>query len=219
MSDSHDSGPPLCTSHHSACTGNKAGELRGLTLQTQTISEPTYTDPATGTPCFEHSEYFNKQSTKVNTGLHLDGTFNDGGDVAKHCRDEHLPNKNAPVINVDFGHFSVPSRSSPVVLTPPSTKELVCALVHPPAYAFLHGVLSIQWVIGCLFVFRVCDERLVLTAESSVRTEGRCLGMPGVYLEWLCGDHEESSPTEQSMLLTKKYFESLCRVGDVSKRG
>lgn len=39
--------------------------------------------------------------------------------------------------------------------------------------------------------------------------EGECLGLPDVYLEWLCGDEEGASPAGPGMLLTKEYLEEI----------
>ncbi|KAF1924396.1 uncharacterized protein M421DRAFT_72769, partial [Didymella exigua CBS 183.55] len=83
---------------------------------------------------------------------------------------------------------------------------LVRTLFCPPTHAFLYGVLSIQRVIGAVgqahFDYRASDERYVLRPNPEVRTQSKRLGLPGVYVEWLYGDEEAASPTEQGMLLT-----------------
>lgn len=59
------------------------------------------------------------------------------------------------------------------------------------------------------FVFWKSDERYALSPDLSVRMEGERLELPAVHREWLCGDVEESSSTEQSVLLTRGYLEEI----------
>jgi hypothetical protein len=51
------------------------------------------------------------------------------------------------------------------------------------------------------------DETYVLRPKSELRFQGERLGLPEVYLEWSCEDDEAASPTEQSILLTQKFFD------------
>lgn len=163
------------------------------------------------TPDPEMNEYGNIQTTKVIAGL-------DFG-VSNKCHDEAEMigaivttspiNEQTPVVDIDFSILGLPNTMA--LPTVPTMGELFRILLRPPAHAFLHGVLSIQWVIGAIgqshFDFRESDERYVLRPGSEIRLQGRSLGLPEVYLEWLCGDEEESSPTEQSMLLTENFFD------------
>ena len=59
-----------------------------------------------------------------------------------------------------------------------------------------------------------------MTPGSEVSIQGVKLGLVTVVLGWLCRDEEESSPAEQSMLLTKKFFEEMQkeRVADEDDR-
>ncbi|KAF9692572.1 hypothetical protein EKO04_009765 [Ascochyta lentis] len=167
--------------------------------RTQTMPEP------------EHSQYLNTQSMKVNAGLDFGRANNETKGLVKATSPDSILDSNAPVLNIDFRDLRVPAQI-PIPI-PPMAEELIPTLLHPPPHAFLHGVLSMQWVMGalgqCHFHFRSNDERYVLAPDSTVRTEGAHLGLPPVYLEWLCGDEEESSPTEQGMHLTPRFFEEL----------
>lgn len=115
--------------------------------------------------------------------------------------------------DVGFGQYADSAHIPQIVPTLPNTEQLVHNLLHPPTHAFLHGVLSLQWVVGALgflhFILRESDERYILSPKSTVRTEGLSLGMPLEYLEWLCGTVEHSSPTEQAMYLTQNHFQDL----------
>ncbi|KAF1836785.1 hypothetical protein BDW02DRAFT_492836 [Decorospora gaudefroyi] len=143
-------------------------------------------------PSPERNQYSNKESSKVNAGLAF-GLAN---------------SSNAPQAIINFGTLPF----SCVVPEPkPSLRSLVNTLCHPPAHAFVHGTLSIQWVLGAVgmrqFVFREADERYVLKPDSRLRLSGLRLGLPGVYIEWLCGDEEGVTATEQGMVLTREFFE------------
>lgn len=161
----------------------------------------------------ELSTYFNKQSGKVNSGLSFLDAAHDRRPRSKSGKDDTL------FTEADFRRFDVTHISATAPANPP-TEQLVQSLLHPPAHAFLHGVLSFQWVVGtlgyCHFVLRESDERYILSTESAVRTEGLHFGLPNVLLEWLCGTIEHSSPTEQAMLFTLDFFKSL---SDEQERG
>lgn len=47
----------------------------------------------------------------------------------------------------------------------------------------------------------------MLRPKSELRLQGERFGLPEVYLEWSCEDDEAASPTEQSILLTQKFFD------------
>ncbi|KAF2242645.1 hypothetical protein BU26DRAFT_438139 [Trematosphaeria pertusa] len=155
-------------------------------------------------PSEERNRYWNKETAKVNAGLDFGGSREDGKEarqtIGAWC-------SNNPVVNIDFSSFHVPSAAPG---TKPSTEELVQRLLNPPAHAFVHGVLSIQWVITVAgtenFCFRASDERFVLSQTSALRREGHALGMRTAYLEWLCGDDLGSSAAEQGMFLTPAFF-------------
>jgi hypothetical protein len=155
----------------------------------------------------EHSTYFNKQPGEVNSGLSLLDVTHGRRHRSKGADDITL------FAEIDFGQFIVPAQLSATAPASPPTEKLVQSLLHPPAHAFLHGVLSFQWIVGMLgyyrFVLRESDERYILSAESAVPTEGLQLGLPNVLLEWLCGTMEHSSPTEQAMLFTQEFFKAL----------
>lgn len=51
----------------------------------------------------------------------------------------------------------------------------------------------------------------MLKFKSQVRLQGKRLGLRDVYLEWLCGDEEGASSTEQGMLLTEAFFEEASK--------
>ncbi|XPS79636.1 hypothetical protein M3J07_011634 [Ascochyta lentis] len=189
-----------------------------MTARFQSLSIQTYSNrpmpyqPRTQTmPEPEHSQYLNTQSMKVNAGLDFGRANNETKGLVKATSPDSILDSNAPVLNIDFRDLRVPAQI-PIPI-PPMAEELIPTLLHPPPHAFLHGVLSMQWVMGalgqCHFHFRSNDERYVLAPDSTVRTEGAHLGLPPVYLEWLCGDEEESSPTEQGMHLTPRFFEEL----------
>ncbi|KAF2624416.1 hypothetical protein BU25DRAFT_348183, partial [Macroventuria anomochaeta] len=161
-------------------------------------------------------------SAKVSVGLEFGGpTHNDDeGEIEAATKGPVFTN-NAPTRDVGFSSFGVPFQS--FLPTPPSTEQLVHTFLRPPPHAFPHCVLSIQWVIDALgqshFRFRWIDERYALTIDSSVRIGGVRLGLPPIYMEWLCGDEEESSPTEQSMLLIRIFFEEVRKEKEGSESG
>ena len=148
--------------------------------------------------------YSNKESTKVNSGLCFgQSTFTDSRSIFQ---------VSALVNELEL---------SPLLASPlppkfePTTDQLVRRLLSPPPHAFLHGVLSIQWVIGAVgmpeFRFRDSDERYVLAEGSKLRIHGKALGLPAAYLEWLCGDDEEVMSSEQGLCLTPEFFQGIGR--------
>ncbi|KAJ4400033.1 hypothetical protein N0V91_009008 [Didymella pomorum] len=47
----------------------------------------------------------------------------------------------------------------------------------------------------------------IIDVDTGTLFQGERLGLPEVYLEWSCEDDEAASPTEQSILLTQKFFD------------
>jgi hypothetical protein len=150
--------------------------------------------------------YSNKESTRVNIGLdygccyHQDLEFEE---VGPWCT-------NKPAVDIDFSKLIVP-----VVANEPklSIEALVQRLLSPPPHAFVYGTLSIQWIIGAVgqkhMSFRERDERYVLAQDSGLRSRGAALSMPALYMEWLCGDDDAISATEQCVHLTPEYFKEV----------
>ena len=72
-----------------------------------------------------------------------------------------------------------------------------------------------QWVFSVVgiraFEFRTSDERYVLRLDSELRMQGKELGVPGLLMEWLCGDEEGVGAGEQGVFLTRGFFEDLER--------
>ncbi|KAF3005962.1 hypothetical protein E8E13_010253 [Curvularia kusanoi] len=207
MPDRHHDEQRPPSRRHAARDCHLAATFQRLVIQTPFAQDSSGTQQCHGTPDPEHSRYFNKQSVKVNCGLKEFEATQDH----QECR-MIAPNETT-MEDVGFGQYADSAHIPQIVPTFPSTEQLVHHLLHPPAHAFLHGVLSLQWVVGALgflhFILRESDERYILSPGSTVRTEGASLGMPLTYLEWLCGTVEHSSPTEQAMLFTQKYFQTL----------
>ncbi|KAF1914871.1 hypothetical protein BDU57DRAFT_454841 [Ampelomyces quisqualis] len=157
-------------------------------------------------PNFERLQYSNKESVKVNMGLTY-GTRHDSNRISTASVGTHTNN---PAVDVDFARLTAPMVASARQL---GTAALIHKLLHPPPHAFVYGVLSMQWVIGVIgpqhIKFRNNDERYVLAFNSQLRTQGAAYGIPVLYREWLCGDDEEMSATEQGLHLTPGYFEEV----------
>jgi hypothetical protein len=161
----------------------------------------------------DRTQHFNKQSCKVNAGLTFGGATYDGEEtVSPAAFLNALPEA---VANFDFSVFVVP-RSTPkprisAQLAQAQAADIVKRLLNPPAHAFVHGVLSLNWVISVAgsenFECRPRDGRFVLKRTSVLRSRGRELGLPAAYAEWLCGDEEGGSASEQGLLLTREFFE------------
>lgn len=162
-----------------------------------------------GMPSPERNRYSNKESAKVNAGLEFCRNATEE-DILEEATDV-LATK-APAVDIDFSQLIAP------IVAPepkPDIAQVVRRLLQPPPHAFVYGVLSIQWVRGEVgvqhFDFHESDERYVLSQDSELRMHGGELGVPAVYMEWLCGDSEEVSSTEQSMYLTREFFEEIKR--------
>ena len=162
-------------------------------------------------PSIYRNQYCNKESAKVNAGIEIIGA-SDGQNMFEDGKISSPWATNAPAVDMDFSQIVVPAAPPKRM---PAVEKVVRRLLNPPPYAFIHGVLSMQWVVGTLgmksFDFRASDERCVLSAASEVRIRGAKLGMPALYLEWICGDDPEVTVTEQGMFLTRKFFEELER--------
>lgn len=154
-------------------------------------------------PSFERNQYTNKEGTKVNAGI----IKNDPG---SRYNFKLATKPKIPTVDIDFSQLAVPIVKPEA---PPSASQLVERLLHPPPYAFVHGTLSIQWTIGVIgtqhFNFRVSDERHILGDTAELRLKGTTMGLPAVYLEWLCGDDESDSATEQGVCLTPRFFSDI----------
>jgi hypothetical protein len=158
-------------------------------------------------PSQDRIRYSHKESVKVNAGLEY-GAWEDH-DQVDDCAAGFLYT-NKPAVDIDFSqlvaHIIQPEPT-------PTSEALADRLLHPPSHAFVHGTLSIQWVAGVVghkhIVFRNSDERYVLAKSSDLRSKGTDLGLPALYMEWLCGDDDELSATEQSLALTPRFFSDI----------
>ena len=170
-----------------------ATDFNRLSVQTSSLT-PGAASAAIedSSPDPEFNEYGNGQSAKVNAGLDFGGSTRKGD--TEEMTDATATNphttRNVPIVDVDTSILKIPAATAP--FTVPKTEDLVRILLHPPPHAFLHGVLSFQWVMGAIgkshFDFRTSDERYVLQHNSEFRLQGKRLGLQEVYLEWLCGD-------------------------------
>ncbi|CAO2648762.1 Nn.00g097110.m01.CDS01 [Neocucurbitaria sp. VM-36] len=158
-------------------------------------------------PFPERNQYSNNESGKVNAGLDFGGGAFEGPVFEEPA---NMLATNVAAVNIDFSQLIIP------IVPPeprPSVEVLVQRLLHPPPHAFIHAVLSLQWVRGAVgqdhFDFRESDERYVLSRDSELREHGGQLSIPALYMEWLCGDNELVSSTEQSVYLTPEFFEEI----------
>lgn len=217
MSGSHDGEQPPRSPRRPGFASHITDQLQKPSIRTTTPRPAAYYfDGMQVMPCPEHNCYSNKQSAKVNAGLEFGGSNKETKDEGETTLIAPALNSNTPAVDVDFTQFSIPTPTSLARIS--TVGQHIRTLLSPPPYAFLHGVLSIQWAIGALgqshFHFRTSDERYILTPHSEVRTQGTRLGLPGVLMDWLCGDVEEASPTEEGMLLTREFFEWFRREWD-----
>lgn len=150
-------------------------------------------------PSADRNKYSNKESARVNAGLDCTSGL---------YKAAHGEETTTLVVNVDFSQFVVPPVQP---ARPPTAEALVHRLLQPPLYAFLHGTLSLHWVIGAVgyknFVFFEADERFVLAQESELRAKGKEFGVPAVFLEWLCGYDAAVSASELGVCLTPEFFD------------
>lgn len=174
------------------------------------ICVPSSSDtPATAqrdAPDTERNQYSNKETLKVNAGLE----FCQAKTIAIGEENPHVPVYEVAETCLDFSGLI----NSIIISQPkPSVERLAYCLLHPPSHAFIYGVLSFRWVFGVLGMdhiqFRSEDERYMLSETSELRSRGAELGLPAAYCEWLSGDDEMLSATEQSMALTPKFFEQI----------
>lgn len=158
-------------------------------------------------PIFERLQYSNKESVKVNSGLCY-GTWYNPDSIS--TAETGFFNTNKPAVDMNFSQLTAPIVAP---APPPSAQALVYKLLHPPPHAFVHGVLSMQWVIGVIgqqhITFRNNDERYVLASDSELRKKGTAFGISALYMEWLCGDDEDVSATEQGLHLTPEYLDEV----------
>jgi hypothetical protein len=152
-------------------------------------------------PNADRIRYSNKESVKVNAGIDIGHWMTDV---------ESAFSTSKPVVNIRFCQFMVP------VVAPeakPTTEALVRRLLNPPPHAFVHGTISIHWVIAAVgrehIQFRNSDERYVLAQDSTLRKQGIVLGIPALYMEWLCGNDEEVSAAELGVYLTLEFFDEV----------
>lgn len=206
------------------------GFLWNISYQHAVMSEessayPTSTPSTSDANTSERPQRFNKESRKVNAGLPV---FSSTMTPAEDTTSAWASNK--PVVDIDFSQFVVPTIPTPphtrlsaaayvaklkakrtAAVTIPTSPTVIQNLLSPPPHAFVHGVLSINWVISAVerqhFVARERDGRLVLKQNSEVRQRGERMGVRGALLGWLCGDDEEVSAAEEGVCLTKEYFE------------
>lgn len=206
MTGHHDADRPSSSSRRTSSSDeNKINDETPInSISSSTPDHLSSSNMVTGMPSLERNQYSNKESCKVNGDLDFSGTCEDG--------DDNVWASDVPVIDIDFSQFIVP------IVAPesaPTAEQLVCRLMRPPRHAFAHGILSMQWIIGALgmqhFDFRSSDERYVLTKTSVVRTQGAAMGIPAVYLEWLCGDDENTTAADQGVYLTHDFFEELAQ--------
>ena len=163
-------------------------------------------------PSQDRNLYSNKESCKVNTGL--DHNVGSSNEEPMEDTVQGPFSTNTPAVDINFSLLTAPTIAPAPA---PSIAQLAHRLLHPPPHAFVHGILSMQWVISAVghahIEFRESDERYVLSADSQLRERGVELGVPVMYLEWLCGgasrDGDGESAAEQSVNLTRAFFEAL----------
>ncbi|KAF1845595.1 uncharacterized protein K460DRAFT_111474 [Cucurbitaria berberidis CBS 394.84] len=207
---SHDAERPSRSSSRASYQGEEDSEDTSCNLPISSLPfRIIYSAATLSMPNPERNRYSNKESAKVNAGLEC-GSGAISGCIPKESN--AMLTTNTPALNIDFGQLMVSSITPEPRL---DTKEQVHCMLHPPPYAFVHGVLSIQWVRGAVgedhFVFRESDERYVLSRASQLRLRGAALGIPMLYMEWLCGNSEAVSSTEAGMYLTPELFEEIQR--------
>ena len=157
-------------------------------------------------PSPERNQYSNKEAAKVNAGIGF------GSEETAETVQQGPFSTNVPAVEIDFSKLVI----SIIAREPkPSTKQLVSLLLQPPRHAFVYWTLSMQWVTGAIghhsFEFREDDERYVLAADSDLRKRGVELGLPAIYVEWLCGDDSETTASDLGVYLTPEFFEQTAR--------
>jgi hypothetical protein len=205
MSDNHNAESPSRTPRRRSFE-----EAQNSTeTQQEVASPPPFAQGASSfcMPSSERNRYSNKESVKVNAGLAY-------GSRHEHDEDEDCAAlylwTGKPAVDIDFSQLIAP-------ITPPEPKPtseaLANRLLTPPPHAFVHGVLSMQWVIGLVgkehIEFRAKDERYVLAQASHLRESGTSLGLPALYMEWLRGDDAEVSASELGVNLTPAFFKDI----------
>ncbi|KAH8731539.1 hypothetical protein GQ44DRAFT_736009 [Phaeosphaeriaceae sp. PMI808] len=157
-------------------------------------------------PSPERNRYSNKESSKVNAGL-----CNRGQEDASEWPADIPFYMNRCSVKRSFGQSIT---TGLLLKVSPSVEIIAYRLLHPPSHAFVHNTLSIQWVVGAAgfahMKFREIDERYVLAQDSDLCRQGRALGIPALYMEWLCGTGDDASAAEQAVSLTPDFFEEIC---------
>lgn len=120
------------------------------------------------------NQSFNRASYRVNTGL----PFN--------ASPPALP---PSITSLDFSLTTISLTFTPS--SPPTLQSRIQILLHPPAHAFQHGVLTLNWAISVLGMQEFeqrgdGDGRWVLKRDSEVRVRGREMSIPAMLWEWLC---------------------------------
>ncbi|KAF2854479.1 hypothetical protein T440DRAFT_387951 [Plenodomus tracheiphilus IPT5] len=164
-------------------------------------------------PTPERNQYSNKESAKVNAGFDMGAREQDAQEQYDPWNVASAFASGGPAVDIDFSQFVIPTVAPEA---PPTAEQLVRRLLNPPPHAFLHGALSMQCAIGTggrlrHFIFRNIDERYILKEDSEVRIRGAQLGLPALYLEWLCGNDESVTAAEHGIYLTPEFFSGLQR--------
>ncbi|KAJ4370743.1 hypothetical protein N0V83_005264 [Neocucurbitaria cava] len=208
MPGSHNAERPSSSPRRGSHIKNQDEESPSYSLLCNLLTSLTVQSTTTfGMPLPDRNQYSNKESAKVNAGLEFGGGAVEGVTLEEPAS---FLATNTPAVDIDFSQLVVPIAAPE---PKPSPEELVRRLLDPPPHAFVHDVLSMQWVRGVVggghFDFRESDERYVLAEESELRLRAGELGLPAVYLEWLGGDDEEVSSNEQGMYLTPEFFNEV----------
>ncbi|PSN65535.1 hypothetical protein BS50DRAFT_496451 [Corynespora cassiicola Philippines] len=159
----------------------------------------------------ERNPCFNKISSKVNSGINyyfLDYQH----EVMTGPWDAKYPLVDIDFTGLNISYTKASSISRAETQDKSNVSNIIYRLLRPPPNAFLHGVISINWVIGTVgeehFEFRKRDSRYVLKTSSALRKSGRNLKIPAMLLEWLCGDDEITTAADQNLYLTPQFFRS-----------
>jgi hypothetical protein len=169
----------------------------GHSLVSRSINQTTMPSP-------ERNQYSNKEAAKVNAGIGFGGA--ETAETAETVQQGPF-STNVPAVDIDFSKLVIliVARESRT-----STEKLVSSMLQPPRHAFVYGTLSMQWVMGAVghqsFDFREADERYVLVADSDLRKRGAELGLPAIYVEWLCGDDSDTTASDLGVYLTPEFF-------------
>jgi hypothetical protein len=193
MSDNHNADRPLRTPRQASFEeANNSAE----TQQEVVSPPPPFSNDALSFPMPnpDRNQYSNKESTKVNAGLAYGNWHED--DEEEDCAAVYLC-IGKPAVDIDFSQLDVPIVAPEVK---PTSEALASRLLHPPVI----GVVGQEHI-----EFRANNERYVLAQASHLREKGMSLGLPALYMEWLCGDDDEVSAAEQGVNLTPDFFDDI----------